>query len=51
VDDIGAVTARAERLGAAVLLQPREGPTGWRSVVAEPAGGEIALWQPKATRR
>jgi predicted enzyme related to lactoylglutathione lyase len=51
VDDIGAVTARAERLGAAVLLQPREGPTGWRSVVAEPASGEIALWQPKATRR
>jgi uncharacterized protein len=51
VDDIGAVTARAERLGAAVLLGPREGPAGWRSVVAEAAGGEIALWQPKATRR
>jgi predicted enzyme related to lactoylglutathione lyase len=48
VDDIGAVTARAHRLGAAVLLEPREGPAGWRSVVAEPAGGEIALWQPKA---
>jgi predicted enzyme related to lactoylglutathione lyase len=51
VDDIDAVTARARRLGAAVLLEPREGPAGWRSVVAEPAGGEIALWQPKATCR
>jgi predicted enzyme related to lactoylglutathione lyase len=28
-------------------LSPREGPAGWRSVVATPAGGEIALWQPK----
>jgi predicted enzyme related to lactoylglutathione lyase len=51
VDDIGAVTERAHQLGAAVLLEPREGPAGWRSVVAEPAGGEIALWQPKASRR
>jgi len=48
VDDIRAATARAHNLGAAVLLEPREGPAGWRSVVAEPAGGEIALWQPKA---
>jgi catechol 2,3-dioxygenase-like lactoylglutathione lyase family enzyme len=24
------------------------GPAGWRSVVASPAGGEIALWQPKS---
>jgi hypothetical protein len=30
-----------------VLLEAREGPTGWRSVVATPAAGEIALWQPK----
>jgi predicted enzyme related to lactoylglutathione lyase len=22
-------------------------PAGWRSVVATPSGGEIALWQPK----
>jgi predicted enzyme related to lactoylglutathione lyase len=51
IDDIGAVTARARQLGAAVLLEPREGPVGWRSVVAGPAGGEIALWQPKAPRR
>ena len=39
-------SARA-RLGAAVLLEPREGPAGWRSVVGAPAGGELAFWQPK----
>ena len=47
VDEIGAATRRASRLGAAVLLPPREGPAGWRSVVSEPAGGEIAFWQRK----
>jgi predicted enzyme related to lactoylglutathione lyase len=45
VPDIRAATDRAERLGAAVLVDPREGPAGWRSVVATPAGGEIAFWQ------
>jgi predicted enzyme related to lactoylglutathione lyase len=45
VPEIGAATERAQRLGAAVLLGPREGPAGWRSVVATPAGGEIAFWQ------
>jgi predicted enzyme related to lactoylglutathione lyase len=47
VDRIDAITDRARRLGASVLLEPREGPAGWRSVVATPAGGEIAFWQPK----
>lgn len=48
VVDLASATDRAQELGASVLLQPREGPTGWRSVVAAPAGSEIALWQPKA---
>jgi predicted enzyme related to lactoylglutathione lyase len=48
VDDVAVFTARAERLGASVLLEPREGPAGWRSVVATPAGGELAMWQPKS---
>ena len=48
VDDIAAVTDRAHSLRASVRLEPREGPAGWRSVVASRAGGEIALWQPKA---
>ena len=47
VPQIAAVTDRAERLGARVLLAPREGPAGWRSVVATPAAGELAFWQPK----
>jgi len=47
VDDVDACTSKARRLGARVLLEPREGPAGWRSVVATPAGGEIAIWHPK----
>jgi uncharacterized protein len=47
VDDVGAATRRARLLGASVLLTPREGPAGWRSVVSDPAGGEIAFWRPK----
>jgi predicted enzyme related to lactoylglutathione lyase len=40
-------TARATELGATVLVEPREGPAGWRSVISTPAGGEIAFWQQK----
>jgi uncharacterized protein len=47
VSEIGAATDRARELGAAVLLEAREGPAGWRSVVATPSGGEIAFWQAK----
>jgi predicted enzyme related to lactoylglutathione lyase len=48
VPEVAAATERAERLGAAVLLEPREGPAGWRSVVATPEAGEIAFWQSKS---
>jgi predicted enzyme related to lactoylglutathione lyase len=48
VPSIDSATDRAGELGARVLLPPREGPAGWRSVVSAPAGGEIAFWQPKA---
>jgi predicted enzyme related to lactoylglutathione lyase len=51
VAEIGDATERARSLGARVLLEPREGPAGWRSVVATPAGGEIAFWQPKEIQR
>jgi hypothetical protein len=50
VHDVAEATERARLLGGSVLLEPREGPVGWRSVVAAPAGGEIAFWQPKADR-
>jgi predicted enzyme related to lactoylglutathione lyase len=45
VPDIVVLTERARELGAEVTLEPREGPAGWRSVVAVPGGGEVALWQ------
>jgi uncharacterized protein len=47
VPDVRAATDRARELGAAVVLEPREGPAGWRGVVAAPAAGEVAFWQPK----
>jgi predicted enzyme related to lactoylglutathione lyase len=47
VEAIGEVTDRARAQGASVLLEPREGPAGWRSVVATSAGAELAFWQPK----
>ena len=50
VDGIDDVTDRARGLGACVLLEPREGPAGWRSVVRTAVGGELAFWQPKRRR-
>lgn len=50
VECIDGATERACELGAAVRLEAREGPTGWRSVVSSPVGGEVALWQPKDWR-
>jgi predicted enzyme related to lactoylglutathione lyase len=51
VEEIGAATRRAVELGAELLLAPREGVAGWRSVVRTPSGGEAALWQPKEPTR
>jgi len=48
VPDIRRATERARALGARVLLESREGPAGWRSVIAAPDGGEIAFWQSKS---
>jgi predicted enzyme related to lactoylglutathione lyase len=47
VPDVREATDRARELGATVVLEPREGPAGWRGVVAAPAAGELAFWQPK----
>lgn len=47
VRELDCATERARRLGAEVLVEPREGPAGWRSVVATPEAGELALWQSK----
>jgi uncharacterized protein len=50
VPDVSSAVERAEALGGDVLLGPREGPDGWRSVVATPDGGEVAFWQAKGGR-
>ena len=47
VSDARAATEHARALGAAVLLEPREGAAGWRSVVSAQAGAQIAFWEPK----
>lgn len=47
VDQIEESTERARQLGASVLLAPREGPAGWRSVISARHCGELAIWQPK----
>ena len=49
VADVQEATDRAHALGATVTLEPREGPAGWRSVVAAPAAGELAFWQRKGS--
>ena len=47
VDRVEESTEHARRLGASVLLEPREGPAGWRSVVSTAEGGQLAFWEPK----
>jgi hypothetical protein len=51
VPDVVLTTDRARELGGEVMLGPREGPEGWRSVVSTPKGGEVAFWQQKNGRR
>jgi hypothetical protein len=47
VDQVEQSTEQARQLGASVLLEPREGPMGWRSVISAPEGGQLAFWQLK----
>jgi hypothetical protein len=48
VSHIDDATERARRFRAGVLLAPRAGPAGWRSVVAVPEDGEFAFSQSKS---
>lgn len=45
VDDIDKATAAAVKLGAAVLKVKTRGPAGDYSIVRDPGGAAIALWQ------
>jgi predicted enzyme related to lactoylglutathione lyase len=47
VDRIDEAVAHARRLGAKVILEPCDGPSGRRSVVSSPVAGEVALWERK----
>jgi predicted enzyme related to lactoylglutathione lyase len=45
VDDVAAATKRAAKLGAGVLEDQTRGPAGTYSVVRDPGGAMVALWQ------
>jgi uncharacterized protein len=48
VDDIKAATAKAKSLGAKVIVDVCEVPGhGQMSVLSDPTGAAIALWEPK----
>jgi predicted enzyme related to lactoylglutathione lyase len=49
VDDINAATAKATSLGAKVTVGPQEvHGIGWMTILTDPTGATIALWQPKS---
>lgn len=45
VDDIKAATATAKTLGATVMQEPTEVMGGWFSVIVDPTGAALGLWQ------
>ena len=48
VDDIHAATSKARSLGANILKDVSEVPgMGWFSIMLDPTGAAIALWQPQ----
>jgi hypothetical protein len=49
VDDVATSTKKAKSLGAKVIKDATEIPGyGWLSIIADPTGTELGLWQPKA---
>ena len=48
VDDIKAATEKAKSLGAKVFKDSIEVPgMGWLSIITDPTGATLGLWQPK----
>jgi uncharacterized protein len=45
VDDVDAATKKAVKLGAEVLKEKTKGPAGDFSIVRDPGGAAVALWQ------
>jgi predicted enzyme related to lactoylglutathione lyase len=50
VGDVTFSTEQARALGASVLVEPRQGRHGWRSVVSASAGAAVGFWQPRRRR-
>ena len=51
VDDVAAATKKAQSLGATVCMDKTEIPEmGWFSVIQDPTGAAIAMWQMKAKK-
>jgi predicted enzyme related to lactoylglutathione lyase len=48
VPDVRVTTDRAARLGSEIVIDPREGPRGVRSVISAPDAGDLGFFQPKA---
>lgn len=52
VDDVAASTRKAKELGAKVMMDKTEvGDFGFMSVIVDPTGAAIALWQAKPPQR
>ena len=50
VDDIKQTTEKAKVLGAKIYRENHEVPgMGWLSILSDPEGAMLALWQPKAS--
>ena len=48
VDDVKTATGKAKSLGATVLKDVTEVPgTGWFSLIADPTGAALGMWQTK----
>lgn len=49
VDDVAASTAKAKTLGAVVVNDKTEvAGLGWFSIIKDPTGAVLGLWQPKS---
>lgn len=49
VDDVTTSTAKAKSLGATVIMDKTEVPGfGWFTMIQDPTGAVLGLWQPRA---
>jgi len=52
VDDIGAATKKAASLGAKIVKDSIEVPDmGWLTIIQDPTGAALGLWQAKAVEQ